>query len=58
MNGAFVRTESGRSYTMNKFENGKDTGVQYARLCQASRKDYRNAVEIAKGALKLQQKVL
>ncbi len=46
--GAFVRTESGRSYSFNVA--GKDT--QFARLCQASKKDFRNAVESSKGAFK------
>lgn len=44
--GEFPRTESGRSYSFNKV----GTEEQYARLCQASRKDFRNSVEIAKNA--------
>lgn len=39
--GEFPRTESGRSYSFNKV----GTDEQYARLCQASRKDFRNSVE-------------
>lgn len=46
MNGAFPRTESGRSYALN-FYNSEEV---YAELCQASRKDFRNAIEIAKEA--------
>ena len=46
MDGKFPRTESGRSFVMYK-KNSKDI---YARLCQASRKDFRNAVEFAKAA--------
>ena len=42
--GKFVRTESGRSYSFNKM----GTDEQYIRLCQASRKDFRNAVEICR----------
>lgn len=41
--GKFVRTESGRSYPLFK-----KNGDEYARLCQSSRKDFRNAVEAAK----------
>lgn len=44
--GEFPRTESGRSYSYNI----TGTQKQYARLCQASRKDFRNSVEIAKKA--------
>ena len=46
MNGEFPRTESGRSYPVYGFRSKKE----YARLCQASRKDLRNAVEFAKAA--------
>ena len=46
MNGGFPRTESGRTYT----QKIKGSSEVYARLCQASRKDFRNAVEFAKGA--------
>lgn len=42
--GKFERTESGRSYSFNK----PGTDQQYVRLCQASRKDFRNAVEICR----------
>lgn len=48
INGEFVRTESGRSYSYNVA--GKNT--QFARLCQASRKDFRNAVESSKDGFK------
>jgi acyl-CoA reductase-like NAD-dependent aldehyde dehydrogenase len=48
IDGAFVRTESGRSYSYNV--QGKDT--QFARLCQASRKDFRNAVESSRKGFK------
>ncbi|MFT6070710.1 MAG: acyl-CoA reductase-like NAD-dependent aldehyde dehydrogenase [Bacteriovoracaceae bacterium] len=44
--GEFPRTESGRSYSFNKV----GTEEQYARLCQASRKDFRNSVENSKKA--------
>lgn len=44
--GEFPRTESGRSYSFNKV----GTEEQYARLCQSSRKDFRNAVENSKKA--------
>jgi len=53
INGDFVRTESGRSSSMYKKKNGKATQEQYARICMASRKDFRNAVEFAKGAQQL-----
>jgi acyl-CoA reductase-like NAD-dependent aldehyde dehydrogenase len=45
INGQFERSESGRSFVMN---NPK--GEAYARLCLASRKDFRNASEHAKNA--------
>ncbi len=45
INGAFTRTESGRSF---KVLDKK--GETYAHLCLASRKDFRNAVEKAKSA--------
>jgi acyl-CoA reductase-like NAD-dependent aldehyde dehydrogenase len=44
--GEFPRTESGRTYSFNI----KGTNDQYARLCQASRKDFRNSVENSKKA--------
>ncbi len=44
--GEYVRTESGRSFEFNNSKNNN----QIARLCQGSRKDFRNAVEIAKSA--------
>lgn len=44
--GKFERSESGRSYPELK-KNSED---HFARLCQASRKDFRNAVEIAQAA--------
>jgi acyl-CoA reductase-like NAD-dependent aldehyde dehydrogenase len=43
--GAFTRSESGRSFTV---ENG--SGAVYAHLCLASRKDLRDAVEAARAA--------
>lgn len=43
--GEFPRSESGRSFA---FINSH--GHEYARLCQASRKDLRNAVEVAQAA--------
>lgn len=46
--GQFVRTESGRSYSFNKVNSDE----QYVRLCQASRKDFRNAVEICRNSVK------
>lgn len=45
-NGEFPRTESGRSYPVYFHRTKKE----YARLCQSSRKDLRNAVGHAKGA--------
>lgn len=47
INGDFPRTESGRSFPvyLNK------TKTVYAHLCQASRKDLRNAITAAQGAL-------
>ncbi len=45
--GEFPRTESGRSTPVH-FHGGKQ---EYARICQASRKDFRNAVEAAEKAL-------
>jgi acyl-CoA reductase-like NAD-dependent aldehyde dehydrogenase len=44
--GQFPRTESGRSFVMNKANSSE----AFARLCLASRKDFRNAVEVAKKA--------
>lgn len=44
--GQFPRTESGRSF-VHKI---KGTNKPYANVCQSSRKDFRNAVEAAKGA--------
>ena len=44
--GAFPRTESGRTIVL---ENGR--GETLAHCCRASRKDLRNAVEAARGAL-------
>lgn len=46
INGAFPRTESGRSFPYN----AKD-GALYANLCDATRKDLRSAVDAAKEAL-------
>ncbi len=46
MNGSFPRTESGRSYPVFFHRTKKE----YARLCQSSRKDVRNAVSFAKSA--------
>ena len=48
MNGEFPRTESGRSYPTYFHQTKKE----YARLCQSSRKDLRNAVGFAKTAQK------
>jgi len=45
INGEFPRTESGRSYPIMDHD-----GKEYARVCQGSRKDFRNAVEAAKNA--------
>lgn len=46
INGEFPRTESGRSYPFY-YHQSEDV---YARVCQASRKDLRNTVEVAKDA--------
>jgi len=46
INGEFPRTESGRSYPVYI----KKTKNIYANICQASRKDFRNAVTAAQGA--------
>ncbi|HEY8279914.1 MAG TPA: aldehyde dehydrogenase family protein [Bdellovibrionota bacterium] len=45
INGAFPRTESGRSFSFN----GAD-GSLYANLCDATRKDLRASVDAARGA--------
>ena len=45
--GKFPRTESGRVFPVKVHGSDKI----YANMCQASRKDLRNSVEIAKGAL-------
>ncbi|MCC6277302.1 MAG: aldehyde dehydrogenase family protein [Oligoflexia bacterium] len=45
--GEFPRTESGRSFAVTVF----NTNNVYANLCQASRKDLKNAVSAAKAAL-------
>lgn len=45
--GKFPRTESGRSFPIHF----KDSEQIYANICQGSRKDMRNAVEVAKAAL-------
>ncbi len=47
--GKFIRSESGRSYP--SFVAGSEEEV-YARLCQASRKDFRNTVDAALGGFK------
>lgn len=44
--GEFPRSESGRSFALN----AKTTGGFYANIAQASRKDARNAVEVARKA--------
>lgn len=44
--GDFPRSESGRSYPLN----AKNSGKFYANIAQASRKDARNAVEVARKA--------
>lgn len=46
INGAFPRTESGRSYPLKAMD-----GSLYANLCDSTRKDLRGAVEAARGAL-------
>jgi len=46
INGAFPRTESGRSFAFPAAD-----GTLYANLCDATRKDLRSAVDAAKGAL-------
>jgi acyl-CoA reductase-like NAD-dependent aldehyde dehydrogenase len=45
--GAFIRSESGRTFAFKT-----PAGKEYARINQASRKDFRNAVEKAKGGAK------
>jgi len=44
--GKFPRTESGRSFAIQRADNDN----VFANICQASRKDLRNAIEIAKKA--------
>ena len=44
--GEFPRSESGRSFPLN----ARETGKFYANIAQASRKDARNAVEVARKA--------
>lgn len=44
--GAFIRSESGRTFAFNGAN-----GEEYARICQASRKDFRNTVEKAKSGV-------
>lgn len=46
--GEFIRSESGRTFPFNN-----KAGIEYARICQASRKDLRNAIVIAKEAAKV-----
>lgn len=46
--GAFIRSESGATTPFYK----KGTDEEYARVCVASRKDFRNAIVAAKGAEK------
>jgi acyl-CoA reductase-like NAD-dependent aldehyde dehydrogenase len=46
INGAFPRTESGRSYPLSAAD-----GSLYANLCDATRKDLRACVDAARGAL-------
>jgi acyl-CoA reductase-like NAD-dependent aldehyde dehydrogenase len=46
--GAFIRSESGRTFA---FMN-KNSEVEYARVCQGSKKDLRNSIVSAKGAIK------
>jgi acyl-CoA reductase-like NAD-dependent aldehyde dehydrogenase len=46
MNGAFPRTESGRTFPIYRHKSK----IEYGRLCLASRKDLRNAVGFAKSA--------
>lgn len=45
INGAFPRTESGRSYALNAAD-----GSLYANLCDSTRKDLRACVDAARGA--------
>src|SRR4051812_12238603 len=45
INGAFPRTESGRSYALNASD-----GKLYANLCDSTRKDLRACVDAARGA--------
>ncbi|MDA8792489.1 aldehyde dehydrogenase family protein [Bacteriovoracaceae bacterium] len=45
--GEFIRSESGRTYSFCPFNN-----IEYARVCGATRKDFRNAVDKAKGGFK------
>lgn len=54
--GEFPRTESGRSFAVLRHRAGKGAAkgspdAVYAQLCLASRKDFRNAVTAAQGAL-------
>lgn len=54
--GEFPRTESGRSFAVLRHRSSKGAGkgspdAVYAQLCLASRKDFRNAVTAAQGAL-------
>lgn len=46
--GAFIRSESGNTVPFLK----AGTNEEYARVCVASRKDFRNAIVAAKGAVK------
>ena len=46
--GEFPRTESGRSFNAVQVHGSEEI---YAHLCRASRKDFRNAVTAAAGAL-------
>jgi len=50
IDGQFVRSESGQSFSMEKKGSGKKSPEQFARIALASRKDFRNAVEAAKKA--------
>ncbi len=45
--GQFQRTESGRTYSFYK----KGTKEQYMRLCQSSKKDFRNSVEVCRKSI-------
>ncbi len=51
INGAFPRTESGRSLVIHSRNSTQANPVVFAHICHASRKDLREAVEAARAAL-------